>query len=193
MDKKIFLYVSLAENAGQRLQSVVSKVVPWENITVIQNIEDLFHRLRQPQNNVVVTIILADNKDLHHFQKNRDLLHRNTVILILPDQDQKTITMGHVLRPRFLTYADGDFSDVRDVLKKMVGRITAFRKDRISLSYTNKPLQKKSTLKGMNLLNQQAPAFGSKLNEPHQFQSYSQAWCLRKSYTIDLSVKFAFP
>jgi len=42
------------------------------------------------------------------------------IILILPDEDNETITMGHTLFPRFSTYADSDFKDVAAVLKKMI-------------------------------------------------------------------------
>ncbi|MBU0767596.1 MAG: hypothetical protein KJ687_00670 [Proteobacteria bacterium] len=42
------------------------------------------------------------------------------IILILPDGDNETTTMGHTLFPRYLTYADGVFKDVEAVLKKMI-------------------------------------------------------------------------
>ena len=42
------------------------------------------------------------------------------LILILPDREKGTISKGHLFRPRYLTYADGDFLDVAAVLAKMI-------------------------------------------------------------------------
>ena len=123
-NKNILLYSPPSHNAGIRLQGIISTVVSWENLTIIQNIESLFHILRQPQNKVAVSIILASGEtDMKDLISIRDLLHRNSIILILPDQEKQTITMGHVLRPRYLSYTNSDFSDVRDVLKKIVGKL----------------------------------------------------------------------
>jgi len=50
----------------------------------------------------------------------RDLLAETKIILLLPDRKRATVSKGHNLYPRFLTYMDGDFSDVAAVLQKMV-------------------------------------------------------------------------
>ncbi|MCD6199973.1 MAG: hypothetical protein J7K15_15635, partial [Deltaproteobacteria bacterium] len=50
----------------------------------------------------------------------RDLIWDLRLILILPDREAGTIAKGHILRPRFLTYLDSDFTEVAAVLKKML-------------------------------------------------------------------------
>jgi hypothetical protein len=41
-------------------------------------------------------------------------------IVILPDSNPDTVAKGHILRPRFLSYCDGDFQDVAAVLSRMI-------------------------------------------------------------------------
>ena len=35
-------------------------------------------------------------------------------------REEDTVSKGHLLRPRYLTYADGDFEDVAAVLEKIL-------------------------------------------------------------------------
>ena len=51
----------------------------------------------------------------------RKLLSDLRLILILPDRDRDTVMSAHALRPRFLTYADGNLDDIAAVLRKMLG------------------------------------------------------------------------
>jgi hypothetical protein len=41
------------------------------------------------------------------------------IILVLPDRDDETVAMGHRLRPRMVSYNDGDYLDVAAVLIRM--------------------------------------------------------------------------
>ncbi len=51
----------------------------------------------------------------------KDLIGDIRIILILPDTEGDTISLGHKLYPRFASYADGNFKDVAAVLEKMLG------------------------------------------------------------------------
>jgi len=42
------------------------------------------------------------------------------VLLILPDADRNTVSMGHQLRPRFVTSQGQRFDNLCAVLKKMI-------------------------------------------------------------------------
>jgi hypothetical protein len=67
-----------------------------------------------------IFLLLASNrKDLSAVQSIRSLLSDAPVIVVLPDRDTDTITQGHRLRPRFLTYIDSDFVELAGVLVKM--------------------------------------------------------------------------
>lgn len=51
----------------------------------------------------------------------REWLGDRRLILVLPDDDIETISQGHALRPRFVTYVESDFIDISAVLGKMLG------------------------------------------------------------------------
>jgi len=93
------------------------------NILVVTNMKDLSEILHKPLNRVDAAVIFrATRKGLINLMSFRDELLRLPVILILPDQKNETIANGHSLRPRFLSYMDSDFSDVRDVLQKILNK-----------------------------------------------------------------------
>ncbi len=122
----ILLYLNPRHNTDLQLKSMVETVVLKENITIVGNMDQLLHILRQPLNGIIAAIIHAGSEqELMDLTSFKDLLIRIPLILVLPDQEQATITRGHVLRPRYITYADSNLTDVRDVFKKMVGRANA--------------------------------------------------------------------
>jgi hypothetical protein len=42
------------------------------------------------------------------------------IILVIPDRRPETLSLGHLLRPRYLSYEDGNFDDLASVLEKML-------------------------------------------------------------------------
>ena len=110
--------------AGKRLQKVISAIVPREQIELFRSIDSLSRRLCVATYNLNVAVLLASSrKDLSEILSIRDLFRDIRIILILPDRDRDTISQGHKLYPRFLSYVDDNFADVAAVLEKML-RIT---------------------------------------------------------------------
>jgi hypothetical protein len=68
----------------------------------------------------IVILHAADRTDLDEILSIRQLLDDLRTILILPDRDHDTIAQGLTLRPRYLSFTDGDFGDVSAVLAKML-------------------------------------------------------------------------
>jgi hypothetical protein len=117
----ILYYTSTINGAGKRLQEAIESVVQAENTEIYRNLESLIQRLRRPTQLLDVSILLANSRtDFLDLLSIRDLLLNLRIILILPDGNKETITRGHTLFPRFLTYANSDFKDVAAVLKKMI-------------------------------------------------------------------------
>jgi hypothetical protein len=123
---RLLLYTSVNEGCGEQLHSMIEKLIPKNHMEVYRNIETFSRRLRQPDNDLPMVVLLAvSNEDLSDFLSIRDLLRDRRIILILPDRDKNTIAKGHILRPRFLSYTDSNFADVFAVLKKcLVGYTT---------------------------------------------------------------------
>jgi len=118
---KILYYTSTINGSGERLQEAIESVVQAENTEIYRNLESLIQRLRRPTQLLDVSILLANSRtDFLDLLSIRDLLLNLRIILILPDGNKETITRGHTLFPRFLTYANSDFKDVAAVLKKMI-------------------------------------------------------------------------
>ena len=117
----VFFYSSATNKLDVRIQGVVEIASPIANTEVFRRIEDLSSRLRRIVGDSTIAVLVAGNKkDLVDFALIRHLLSDTPIILILPDREESTISMGYGLVPRFLTYMDGNFMEVRAVLEKML-------------------------------------------------------------------------
>ncbi len=106
---------------GRRLQKAVESVLSNQHMEVLRSIKELSKRLLRIPNEIAVAVLLADSKNqLSELLSLNNLLDDIRIILILPNRDRDTISKGHLLLPRFLSYTDGDFADVGAVLKKMI-------------------------------------------------------------------------
>ncbi|MFZ5452539.1 MAG: hypothetical protein ACOZF2_11850 [Thermodesulfobacteriota bacterium] len=119
--KKLLLYAPLAENAGCRLTQAVTAVLPRQEVEVVQTLDALSHRLQQPLDGLELAVLLsASQRQLMDFLALKPLPDRLRIILVLPDSKPQTISLGHSLQPRFVTYIHSDFQDVAAVLQKIV-------------------------------------------------------------------------
>jgi hypothetical protein len=118
----VLYFASVVDGIGEKLKAVVEASVPVKEIEVYRKIDDVTYRLRQLRSNLTLAVILAANQDdLENILSIRELLSDLRIILVLPDSEQDTVRKGHGLRPRYLTYADSNFTDVAAVLSKMLG------------------------------------------------------------------------
>ena len=121
----LLFYATVTNGPGKRLQKVIKGLVPRNMRTEnYRTINSLTHRLRRPTHDLAVAVLFAASKqDLLDILSVRDLLEDLRIVLLIPNRQKDTIAKGHTLRPRFLTYADSDFSDVAAVLRKMLENI----------------------------------------------------------------------
>lgn len=82
----------------------------------------------------------SGDDDLNRLLGIRPWLHDARVNLIPPDERARTVSEGHALRPRFVGYADGDFSNVAAVVEKMTGPAHADRRQRRAAGELGGPL-----------------------------------------------------
>jgi hypothetical protein len=123
---KIFIYSTKVNGAGERILKAVETIVSEGNVDIYRSIGELSSGLRQPRNDMNITLLLASSKeDLVDLLSIRDLLCDMRIILILPNSDPETVAKGHMLRPRFLSYCDSDFVDVAAVLSLMIRNLRA--------------------------------------------------------------------
>ncbi len=117
----LIFYAAETKGAGRLLWDLHQNLVHEYNVKFFRTIETLSQNLRQPIGRLTIAVLLASSqKDLEDIFSIRDLFDRVRIILILPDRNEDTISKGHSLFPRFLTYVDSDFNWVTAVLKKML-------------------------------------------------------------------------
>jgi hypothetical protein len=116
----LLVYIPQMDEPGRRLQRIIGDLIWRDSIEIIYTFQQLEFRLYHPSGHEDIALLFAStSKDLNELITSRSLLNHLRIILILPDEERETTTKGHLLRPRFLSYKDGDFSDLALVLQKM--------------------------------------------------------------------------
>ena len=116
------LFSSSPKGPGERLQRLLEAVSPGQKSEIIRTISDLSGRFLQPLRchpNVVI-LVSKSKEELSELISIRDLLDDLRIILVLPDRERDTVSKGHILRPRFLSYIDSDFIEIAAVLNKIL-------------------------------------------------------------------------
>ncbi|MHB9098464.1 MAG: hypothetical protein ACYC5X_11665 [Syntrophales bacterium] len=116
----VIFFLSVTNEQGERLERVVELFFSRRSIEKCRNLESLGKKLHEPYNyKDVVLLSPASKEELSSLLSLQDLLSDMRVILVLPDRDDETVAMGHRLRPRMVSYSDGDYLDVAAVLTRM--------------------------------------------------------------------------
>ena len=124
----VLLYATEADEAGKRLERIIKTTLVSLDIQVYRTINSLTQKLHQPKDGFLIAVLLAHNKkELSKILSLKDLFWNSRIILILPDQEMNTISKGHQLYPRFLSYVDSDFTDVAAVLEKMLKHLDSIQ------------------------------------------------------------------
>jgi hypothetical protein len=117
----LVFYSPVSGSSEERLQRVIDSVIPGREEGVCRTIDDLSERLLQPKNDLAVALLLAEKReDIEELLSVSNLFRNTRIILVAPDRAKETIAAAHLLRPRLLTYSDGDFTDVFTVLTKII-------------------------------------------------------------------------
>lgn len=125
IDMSLILYSSRA-GTENGLQDLLQSVFPKKELEVCKTQDSLCQRLKQCFDGMAVVVLIAANRDeLYDLLAFDKLLSDLRIILILPDRDKDAVRRAHALRPRFITYADGNLEDVAAVVEKMLGLNTA--------------------------------------------------------------------
>jgi hypothetical protein len=116
----VLLYLPPCEVA-EKFESLITNCLSQENITICHNINTFSRGLRQAFSEVIGVILIHSQSDLDEILLLRDVIWNIRTILILPDSNPETVARGHAVRPRFLTFQDGDLNEVVTVLQRMIG------------------------------------------------------------------------
>jgi hypothetical protein len=128
MDTKVdvLVYSKVMDKFEIELIGVLEGMGPALHIDICHNLEDVSARLRMPHyHSTILVLVAADGEDLMNILFLQPIFDGVRIVLVLPDRNIVTATIGHGLRPRFVAYKDNGFQDVSDVLAKMTGSETA--------------------------------------------------------------------
>jgi len=117
---KLFLYTTASQGVAEQVRTVLQSSVPEGGIEVYRTINDLSRRLRLPKDDAtIVVLLLASREDVLDLLAIRHLFRNVRIILVVPDLEDETIALAHRLRPRYLSYIDGNFMGLSTVVNKM--------------------------------------------------------------------------
>lgn len=119
---KVLLYCpQTSDGIGNRVEEAICRLISREEVEVVDSFEDLLARLRRRIGDLSLAVLLAPTLD--HFRRVLglgDYLEDTRSILILPNRKPQTMAEALRLRPRFLTFTDSDFSDLVEVIGRML-------------------------------------------------------------------------
>jgi hypothetical protein len=127
---QLLIYAAASNAAGRVLRERIQSM-EFESVAgtiYCSSIMALDKNLRQPLGLSPIGIMIpSDDSELVDLIGMRHLLRGMRVILVLPnDQPQNIIhSRAHLLRPRFITYADAHPKEIIAVLWKMIGAACA--------------------------------------------------------------------
>jgi len=118
---QLFFYANSGNGHKDRLEAAIHGVVSAERVEFFESFDDFRERLHCLIEPNSIAVLLAGNREeLLKMQMLRKLLPEIFVVLVLPDRSENTIGLAHALLPRFLTQIDDPFTDLQEVLFKMV-------------------------------------------------------------------------
>lgn len=116
----IIIYATPTNHAGTRIIQVIEAASFQQNMEIFPSMEMLSNRLKKPLHSDIIGIFMPEDfEDLANLISIQPLLRNIRIILILPDREEETISAGHSLGPRYLSYSDCDLSDVAAVMDKI--------------------------------------------------------------------------
>ncbi len=116
----VILYAKDQDALGT-IRNAVAEVIPDAMIKAFETVEALGDGLRKPTYNCTVAVIVASGKEeLREISSLQQFLWGLRTIVVLPDEDDETISLAHGLRPRFVSSYDDSFLRVIAVLNKML-------------------------------------------------------------------------
>ncbi len=116
------LYYSGSTNSDEsRLEAAILAAAPGreiERFTRLADFRERMHAFVEPDS--IAVLAAASGEELREMQDFSDMLQDICIILVLPDWRESTVRHAHLLRPRFFCQKDDDFTDLNQIVSKMV-------------------------------------------------------------------------
>lgn len=117
---KVLLYATAENPYGKPLCELIAQELSMDSVALAETLEQLVVLLKSPASRPdCVLLLVADRTDLSRLLSVRMFLHEVQIILALPPAGDDLAVEAHLLRPRFLTFADSDPGDLIAVLRRL--------------------------------------------------------------------------
>lgn len=120
---KLIIYDKGDSKTSKRLHKELDVIKEFIKSETLHEKEKLAIELSRNPFDKIAVLLTTKKDDLHDILSIKESFEGVRVILILPDGKPETVSRAWTIRPRFLSYSDGDFKDVFIVLKKMVAEM----------------------------------------------------------------------
>jgi hypothetical protein len=120
----ILCFASAAAMLEKVSKAVIHLNTPGVSIELYKSFEAVHQRLCQPnKSNCIAVLCLKNKKEIQAVTAWKDLFSETKLILVLTKRDQDAVKTAYKIFPRFLAFADEDFSDLARVVEKMSSRV----------------------------------------------------------------------
>jgi hypothetical protein len=117
----LLFYATIDNRASRKVFAIMRLQGKAFGLEFYRDIIVLMRRLRQPAKELAAAVLFtASVKDINDLIAVRHFLDDMPVILVLPNDSEEFIRKGHLLRPRFLTFADSSPKEIGTVLNNML-------------------------------------------------------------------------
>ncbi len=121
MERNIVFYMSGFEDVRLLFEKEVVSIVPQNLRTICSSLKELSAAIRRQSLGRCICVVLTGEKsDLLDLFSIRDLLRESKLILVLHDDSDGTIELGHKFFPRFSNSINNGFENTAAVLAKML-------------------------------------------------------------------------
>ncbi len=118
---QLLFYAKRNDESETRLDAAIRSVAPGGAIERFVSLDGFRDRLRSiVEPNSIMVLAAVDREELLEMQALRDMLTEIFVILVLPDRLESTVKLAYLLRPRFLSETKDDFTDLSQIVAKMI-------------------------------------------------------------------------
>jgi len=118
---QLLFYASKNDTNENRLEAAIRSATPDGAIEHFSHLTGLRDRLRSiVEPDSIMILAAVDKSELLEMQAFRAMLSEIFIILVLPDRQKSTIRLAHLLRPRYIGNLTDDFSDLNQIVSKMI-------------------------------------------------------------------------
>ncbi|MFO7865184.1 MAG: hypothetical protein R6V02_00015 [Candidatus Aminicenantes bacterium] len=109
------------ENASvKRLKSLLDSYFSNEKIATSNSIGEMNNRLKAEQDSLSVALFYVSHpEEIQNLLMLKNKLNGTHLILVMPERNTDSIKLTYKLNPLLTCFADGDYSEVADIIERL--------------------------------------------------------------------------